>query len=103
MWSPAATTSNAPMSQALALASTHSYMFSGSELITAFNNNPNLLNLKNDYSIWGERESVSGAKIPVHIRYAIDRKPKQYTKIFVEDNNKELQTYNNNYKVNVKG
>jgi len=38
----------------------YAYVFSGSELITAFNNNPNLLNLRNDYSIWGERESISG-------------------------------------------
>jgi hypothetical protein len=53
--------------------------------------------LKNDYSIWGERESVSGAKIPVHMRYAIDRKPKQYTKIKVENDNQELLAYNAKY------
>jgi hypothetical protein len=55
------------------------YAFSGSELITAFNNSPNLLNLRNDYSVWGERTSISGAKIPVHMRYAIDKKPVRYT------------------------
>jgi hypothetical protein len=37
----------------LALSSATAYTFSGGELITAFNNNPNLLNLRNDYSIWG--------------------------------------------------
>jgi hypothetical protein len=41
-------------------ASSWSYVFSGAELITAFNNNPNLLNMRNDYSIWGNRKSVSG-------------------------------------------
>ena len=102
MWSPMGETSQASMSQALALASTHAYMFSGSELITAFNNNPNLANVRNDYSIWGERTSISGAKIPVHIRYAIDRKPIQYTKIFVEENNQELKNYNNKYDTEIK-
>lgn len=59
-------------------AENHAYVFNNGELITAFNNNPNLMNLRNDYSIWGERTGVSGAKIPVHIRYAIDIKPKYY-------------------------
>jgi hypothetical protein len=30
-----------------------SYYFNGGKLITSFNNNPNIANLKNDYSIWG--------------------------------------------------
>jgi hypothetical protein len=44
-------------------------------LITALNNTPNLLNMKNDYSVWGERTSLSGEKVAVHLRYAIDTKP----------------------------
>ena len=62
----------------------YSYEFHGTNLISALNNNPNLLNLKNDYSIWGEREGVSGAKIPIHLRYAIDTKPVEYNSIFVD-------------------
>ena len=54
------------------------YEFNSSNLITSFANNPNLLNLKNDYSIWGTRETASGAEIPVHLRYAIDNKPVYY-------------------------
>jgi hypothetical protein len=54
------------------------YTFSDSALITAFNNNPDLTNLKNDYSVWGARQSLSGASIPVHMRYAIDKKPVYY-------------------------
>ena len=57
----------------------YSYIFNQSELITAFNNTPNLKNLKNDFSIWGERTSVLGEKIPIHMRYAIDIKPTAYT------------------------
>jgi hypothetical protein len=73
----------------LAIASSTAYTFNGAELITAFNNNPQINNLKNDYSIWGERTSVSGAKIPVHLRYAIDEKPSFYKsfdgKIYMTD------------------
>lgn len=55
-----------------------SYKFEDANLITSFQNNPSLTNLKNDYSVWGERETVSGAKVPVHYRYAIDQKPSYY-------------------------
>lgn len=64
--------------QHLALASSNIYTFSEGQLITAFNNTPNLLNMRNDYSIWGERTSLSGQKVPVHLRYAIDTKPTSY-------------------------
>lgn len=57
------------------------YRFEGNNLLTSFSNAPNLSNLKNDYSVWGERKGVSGIKIPVHYRYAIDIKPKTYTSI----------------------
>ena len=68
----------------LALASGCTYVFSGGELITSFNNNPNLLNVKNDYSIWGTRQSI-GRTDPVHMRYAIDIKPTEYITIDVSD------------------
>jgi hypothetical protein len=57
------------------------YRFEGNNLLTSFSNAPNLSNLKNDYSVWGERKGVSGIKIPVHYRYAIDTKPTTYTSI----------------------
>ena len=54
------------------------YFFEDAQIITSFNNQPQLANLKNDFSIWGVRKSVSGNEIPVHMRYAIDRKPIYY-------------------------
>jgi hypothetical protein len=51
--------------------------------------------MKNDYTIWGERNSASGAKIPIHLRYAIDTKVQQYTQIFVTE--EEIAPYNNKY------
>ena len=47
-------------------------------LITAFSNNPNLFNLRNDYVVWGSYKTTSGAELPIHMRYAIDKKPEKY-------------------------
>lgn len=54
------------------------YSFIGNSLINSFSNTPNLSGLKNDFSIWGKRTSATGSQIPVHIRYAIDKKPCYY-------------------------
>ena len=89
--------------EALALASISAYTFSEGELITAFNNNPNLLNLKNDFSIWGNRISSNGIEIPVHMRYAIDQKPIAYKTLFIDDNDEQLKAYNNKYGTTLKG
>lgn len=58
----------------VALSSSLSYVFNGGELISSFNNNPQLTNLRNDFSVWGMRDK----EIPIHMRYAIDTKPKYY-------------------------
>ena len=76
----------------------YAYKFYNNELIASFNNNPNLTQIKNDYSIWGEREGISGIKIPIHLRYAIDKKPLQYTRITVDTNDLEaINNYNQKY------
>ena len=64
-------------------------------MITSLGYNPNIANLKNDFSIWGERTTASGAKVPIHLRYAIDVRPQEYTSIAVE--NEELIAYNKKY------
>lgn len=96
--------SNAETQTALAAQSNYSYMFNEGELITAFNNNPNIQNLKNDYSIWGTRVSVAGAEIPIHLRYVIDTKPTKYVTIAIEkdsDASKAIRKYNEKYKTNL--
>lgn len=62
---------------------TASYLFSFEDgnLITSYQNAPNLANLKNDFSIWGTRTGAAGTAIPIHMRYAIDSKPTYYTSI----------------------
>ena len=55
--------------------------FEGNDMLISISNTPSLNNLKNDFSIWGTRKSVSGADIPIHLRYAVDKKPKKYKTI----------------------
>ena len=54
------------------------YSFENHNLITAVSNNPTLNNVKNDYSIFGQKTLSSGTQIPIHLRYAIDKKPIAY-------------------------
>lgn len=54
------------------------YQFENANLFTAFSNSPNITNLKNDFSIWGKKTSVSGEELPIHYRYAVDFKPEVY-------------------------
>ena len=96
------------LNEGLANARNYSYMFNDCELISAFNNNPNLLNLKNDYTIWGERTTMSGAQVPVHLRYAIDTKPKRYVSLSVggatdERGKKAIDDYNAKYNTRLVG
>ena len=59
-------------------ASQYSYKFENEELFTAISNSPNINNLKNDFAIWGSRKSATGDDLPIHARYAIDKKPQTY-------------------------
>ena len=104
LWSPLGVDENGDPAviENLMNATATAYTFSGGELITGFNNNPNLLNLRNDYSIWGERVGVSGANIPIHLRYAIDLKPTSYTQIYIEENNPDIIAYNEKYGTTLK-
>lgn len=45
------------------------------KLITSFKNSPKLTDMKNDYSVWGNRKTNAGADRAIHARYAIDKKP----------------------------
>lgn len=64
------------------------YDFSDSKLITSFSNTPQYLNIKNDYVVWGIRESTSGVKVNIRYHLAIDKKPaigNIYEVFFYED------------------
>ena len=73
------------------------YSFEGNELITSVSYNPKIDNLKNDYSVWGQRKGITNADISIHARFAIDKKPTVYktfprTKYSYQDEEQQLIT-----------
>lgn len=54
------------------------WSFVDGQLISAFQNAPNLLNLRNDFAVWGKKKTTSGSELDIHMRYAIDTKPTDY-------------------------
>ena len=64
--------------ESAAQSSALTYSFMDSNLITSFSNKPNYENIKNDFSIWSTKSTINGGKHPVHLRYAIDKKPTHY-------------------------
>ena len=79
--------------------SSFSYSFEDGVLLSAFSNQPAINNIKNDFSIWGKRKGVDGQDLPVHLRYAIDKKPTYYFPIrFKYENISQSQWENKDYK-----
>jgi hypothetical protein len=61
--------------------SEYSYEFNDLSLFSTFSDAPDLKNLKNDFTVWGTRKSISGNELPIHMRVAIDKKPEEYVNI----------------------
>lgn len=80
--------------------SQYSYKFINSSLFTAINHSPSLRDIRNDFTVWGEKNSVSGIKMATHMRVAIDDKPYRYTSISVSE--EDLNDYNQKYGLNLK-
>lgn len=57
----------------------YSFIFNDSKFFTNISNTPNIAAIKNNYTVWGERESVTGNKLPMHMVMAIMDKPLIYT------------------------
>jgi hypothetical protein len=70
------------------LISPYSYVFNDFSKITNVSYSPQLDNLKNDFTIWGERQGAA-QKLPIHVRYAIDKKPTQYISPFRKNESSE--------------
>lgn len=54
----------------------YSYEFTNKKLFTAISQTPQIANIKNDFTIWGQKQSDT--KPLVLFRYAIDEKPTRY-------------------------
>ena len=71
---------NEVYSESTKLVSQTKYSFIGGKTTTAFGNTPNIMNIRNDYAIWGKRKQDSaGIENQFHLRAAIDEKPETYT------------------------
>ena len=72
-----------------------SFNFEGNRLISAIQNSPVLNNLRNDFIVWGKRKGISGVDIPIHARFAIDKKPVYYkalnNKVYTTDKKYAIQ------------
>ena len=66
------------------------YEFTKGILIESYNNKPDINNIKNDYTIWGNMLAVDGEALPAHLRCAIDDKPTYYVPLL---NNEKGQIY----------
>lgn len=56
----------------------YTYCFNDNQSIISFDNNVDINNIKNDFSIWGTKKSINGGNIPIHVRYALHKKPQHY-------------------------
>ena len=66
-------------SESAKLISQVQYSFIGGTTTTAFNNTPNIMNIRNDYAIWGKKKPKSESRdLQFHLRVAIDEKPEEY-------------------------
>lgn len=57
----------------------YSFIFNDSRFFTNVSNTPNIGTVKNNFTVWGERKSVTGNKLPMHMITAIMDKPLIYT------------------------
>ena len=71
------------------------FNFEGNHLISAIQNSPMLNNVKNDFVVWGKRKDSDG-EVPIHARYAIDKKPIYYKALSNEiyTTNEEIVDFN---------
>ena len=51
------------------------YTFTDADIITAFSNSPQYQQIKNDFIIWGKRQTTEGKEVPIRYHLAIDSKP----------------------------
>ena len=63
------------------ISSPYSYQFDNENLFTAKSSNPNIDNLKNDFTVWGNRKSITGNQLPIHARCVLSKKPLMYVSI----------------------
>ena len=54
------------------------YSFNDAALITSYSNNPQYGQIKNDYSVWGERKIAGGIPVPLQYHLTLQEAPQDY-------------------------
>lgn len=66
-----------------------SYELPDALLVTSYSNDPRFNQVRNDFVVWGIRETVTGNTLPIRYHLAIDKKPEldgtSYPGIFIEN------------------
>lgn len=95
-WNNIITSNNETFATSAADTSAVQYTFEDNDLIISIGNNIKIDNLKNDYSVWGNRKTINDVVVPIHARFAVDQKPFVYTtfpksrKNYVVENSEEI-------------
>lgn len=77
-WTNAVTNERETRYDSVENGSANAYTFTKGILIESYNNKPDLNNIKNDYTIWGNILAIDKEPLPAHLRCAIDDKPTYY-------------------------
>lgn len=67
------------LAKPLMLNTPYAYEFKDKTFFTSIGSNPDMKNIKNIFSIWGNRKGIGGTELPIHAVYALDKKPMEYT------------------------
>jgi hypothetical protein len=86
-WTNAITTEKETYYDSVENGSANAYHFTKGVLVESYNNKPDLTNIKNDYTIWGNMIAVDGSNLPAHLRCAIDDKPVYYKPLLNNEGN----------------
>jgi hypothetical protein len=70
-----------------------SYDFSNGTIVQSYQNSPQYQQIKNDFLIWGERETVTGQKIPIRYHLAIDSPPSTNLHYFFDAPKAKIKTF----------
>lgn len=77
-WSNAVVDADQTYYESAAAVTESTYDFVSNTLVESLQNKPKIDSIRNDFSIWGHLTGVNNKQLPIHLRYAIDRKPRAY-------------------------
>lgn len=56
----------------------YSYKFVDNEMQISLSRSPSIKDVKNDFIVWGNKKGVNNANVPIHLRFAVAHKPREW-------------------------